>query len=164
MKTTINNLDLKKLADFLVRAKTKTYAFGGKEIKPWRKGFKELEYRENDWYYRDSYAGFFMAPGQEVVYYKNKPVWAMAYSGGMIESLIGDVDFAKKTFNFLKGSLKRVNAKKPFRGPEKLIRKEWTYNCKVKGDISSFAGIEEIKYKGKVVFVQNYLGGLIIAK
>ena len=32
----------------------------------------------------------------------------------------------------------------------------------VEGDITSFKGTEKISFKGKVVFVQNFMGGLIL--
>jgi len=75
-------LNLKELAKFLVKAKMGTYAADGAEVSPQRPEFKELEFIEGDWEYRDSYAGFFFAPGQEVVRYKRKPVWIMSYHGG----------------------------------------------------------------------------------
>ena len=100
--------NLIELKQFLVKAKTCTYADEGKEVKPQRPGFKELEFLKGDWKYRDSYSGFFMAPGQEIVSFKGQPVWAMAYSGGMVKDHRKDKDFAKQTFTFLKKALLRV--------------------------------------------------------
>lgn len=156
-------IDLKELADFLVRAKTMTYAAGGKEIVPQRPGFKELEFKEGGWEYRDSYTGFFSAPGQEVVRHNGKPVWAMAYSGGMLPKH-HDLSFAKQTFTFLKECLSRVKANKPFRGPEHFKSGDFEYKTSNKGDITDFMGTEQIYYKGKVVFRQYYIGGLIAGK
>ena len=159
------DINLKELSSFLVKAKTKTYAaVDSQEISSQRPGFKELEFLEEDWNYRDSYAGFFMAPGQEIVYFKNNPTWAMAYSGGMIPEFHGDLDFAKQTFNFLKKALSKVEESRPFRGPENLKEGDWEYVDSTKGDITDFIGTERILYKGKEVFKQNYIGGLIISK
>ncbi len=67
-------IDLTELKKFLVEAKKHTYAGGGKETTPQRPGFIELEFSKGSWYYRDSYCGFFQAPGQEVVRFNGKPV------------------------------------------------------------------------------------------
>lgn len=156
--------DLIQLAKFLVKAKTRTYAGESKEIPPQRSGFTELELEEGNFEYRDSYSGFFQAPGQEVVRYKGKPIWAMAYSGGMEKEYHGDVDFAIKTFSFLKQALLLVEESKPFRGPDNLKEGDYEYINKIEGDIINFRGQEEILYKGEKVFTQNYIGGLIIQK
>jgi len=160
------NIDLDQLADFLVEAKRLTYASDGREVAAERSGFKELEYTDDrfpDLHYRDSYAGFFQAPGQEVVRYQGIPVWAMAYVGGMNVGFRHE-DFAKRTFSFLKKALKLVERSKPFRGPSKLSEGEWVYGALNEGDVTDFFGAESIRYEGRVVFSQNYIGGLIIHK
>jgi len=156
--------DLNQLAKFLVRAKTQTYAGDGKEITAQRPGFTELEFKEGDFEYRDSYSGFFQAPGQEVVRYKGNPIWTMAYSGGMEKKYHGNTDFALKTFSFLKQALSRVEEIKPYRGHDDLKEGDFEYINKVEGDIANFRGQEQILYKGEKVFVQDYIGGLIIQK
>ncbi len=153
-----------KLVEFLVRAKKETYAGGGEEISPQRPGFKESEYREGDWYYRDSYSGFYQAPGQEVVYFKDEPVWAMTYSGGMKKEFHGDEALAKKTFGFLKKCLSQAGKDEPFRGPRELVEGDFSYQMVLKGDINDFSGEERIFYKGKEVFHQRFIGGMIIQK
>lgn len=156
--------DLNKLAKFLVKAKTQTYAGEGQEITAQRPGFTELEFEDGDFEYRDSYSGFFQAPGQEVVRYKGEPVWVMAYSGGMEKKYHGNIDFAEKTFSFLKQALLRVEESNPYRGPDNLKEGDYEYINKVEGDIANFRGQEQILYKGERVFVQDYIGGLIIQK
>ena len=54
---------LKQLNRFLGKAMLETYAGDGVKVKSQRSGFKELEYKEGDWYYRDSYTGFFRSWG-----------------------------------------------------------------------------------------------------
>ena len=98
----MNDQLLHNLHQFMAKASKATYASGGGKVdKPWRQGFKELEYREGDWYYRDSYTGFLRSWGQEVVWYKNKPVWTCLYGGGMEPDKM-NVSFANETFGFLK--------------------------------------------------------------
>ena len=155
---------LNELSTFLITAKVQTYAGDGKEIKPERQGFRELNYKKWEFEYRDSYSGFYSAPGQEVVRFRGEPVWTMAYSGGMIKKHHGNFDFSKKTFEFLKEALIRVPVSKPFRGPEKFSKGDFVYESKVVGDVTWFKGSEKIKFKGKVVFRQDYIGGLIVQK
>jgi hypothetical protein len=157
-------LDLKKMAAFLVKAKINTYAADGKETSPQRKGFRELEFSDGDFYYRDSYSGYFCAPGQEVVYFKEVPVWTMAYAGGMSEGFQKNKKLTGNTFKFLKKVLSRVEESRPFRGPKSFSEGEWTYKSSVKGDITNFEGREKIFYRKKEVFTQKYMGGLIIHK
>jgi len=160
----IKQFTLEELAKFLVKAKTNTYAAGGKEIAPQRPGFKELEFSEGDWKYRDSYAGFYFAPGQEIVRFKEQPIWTMAYSGGMLPEHHGHQDLAKLTFAFLKKALMLVKESKPFRGPDKFDEAGFAYLALNEGDITEFKGVELIWQKGNLVFKQNYIGGLIVPK
>ncbi len=157
-------LNLEELAKFLVKAKAKTYAGSGKEILPQRPLFKELEYIEGYWEYRDSYAGFYFAPGQEVVRFKKQPVWAMAYSGGMNSEYHGNRSFAELTYTFLKSALLKVEESRPFRGPRDYKDGDFEYIDKSDGDIKDFIGTEKILYQGKEVFKQHYIGGLILDK
>ncbi len=159
MKTNLN-----ELVQFLVKAKSQAYAGDGKEVSPQRPGFKELLFKEGNWEYRDSYAGFFFAPGQEVVRFKGNPIWTMAYSGGMLIKYHGNTDFAKQTFTFLKKCLLRVEESRPFRGPEKFQEGDFKYKDSSKGNLTDFSGTEHIFFKGKEVFRQHYIGGLIIPK
>ncbi|MEK6953258.1 MAG: DUF5680 domain-containing protein [Nanoarchaeota archaeon] len=161
-------LNLKKLAEFLVKAKKNTYASLNKmEIEPERPGFDELEFEGEGFYYRDSYVGFFQAPGMEVVRLdgKNgKSIWTMAYSGGMLKKYHGDVDFAKKVFTFLKKALEAVSVESPFRGPKNLKDNEWEYVNDIEGDIERFVGYEKIFFKKEEVFSQDYIGGIVLDK
>lgn len=157
-------INFDELKEFLVKAKVNTYAGDGKEIVSQRPDFKELEFSEGDWYYRDSYTGFYQAPGQEIVRFKGEVVWAMAYSGGMKRKFFNKPDFTKQIFNFLKKCLEQVNKEIPYRGPLNFKEGDYDYINKVKGNIKEFTGCEKILYQGKVVFKQSYIGGLVIPK
>jgi hypothetical protein len=156
------NVNIKKLANFLVKAKKQTYADDGKEVTPQRPGFKELEYSDGDYVYRDSYTGFFSAPGQEIVRFKGIAIWSMAYSGGMKKKFHKDAEFAEKVFTFLKKALSRVTEDIPFRGPENFKQGDFEYVNYFEGDITNFRGYEKILFKGKEVFNQDYIGGLVV--
>lgn len=145
----------RQLNDFLGKAALATYAGGGKRIETEKIGFFDMEYREGDFYYRDSFAGYLASHGQETVWYQDKPVWMCSYAGGMRGSKTDDADFAHDTFEFLKKAMRTGEKSKNFqpRGPKKLN------DCT--GDITNFKGHEEIRYKGELVFVHDYFGGVL---
>jgi hypothetical protein len=157
---------LQELNNFLGKATINTYAGGGVEVDPEEAGFKELDYRDGDWYYKDSYTGFSQSWGREVIWYKQKPFWTQIYGGGMIEKYQNDIKFAHETFDFLKKALSAGEKQKDFqpRGPKGFLDNDWEYFCKWHGDITRFEGHEEILFKKEVVFTHDFLGGLIVAK
>lgn len=165
----MNNI-LKELNEFLGKAALATYAGGGKGLDPEKaeKGMKDLEYgnQSDEWYYKDSYAGFFQSWGREVVWHNQKPFWIQIYGGGMAKEYHNNSEFTHKTFDFLKKALSAGEKSDSFqpRGPKKFKYKEWSYGCDMKGDIKKFKGSEKIKYNGKVVFTHDFSGGLYIYK
>lgn len=159
----MESFDLDELNKFLFDANSNGYAGGGNEFTPpQRPGFDEIHYQKDEWLFHDSYAGHYFAPGQEIVYFKNKPVWAMAYAGGMKFEYHGDEDFTRNTFIFLKKALMAMDPKKPFRGPEKFEYADWRYVSSITGDTKDFTGNEKIYYQNKLVFEQNFIGGVIV--
>jgi len=158
------NEELKiELNRFMGRAAKATYASGGGKVEPWRKGFNELEYREGDWYYRDSYTGFLRSWGQEVIWYKDKPIWTCSYGGGMSADRM-DAAFALETFTFLKKVFMAGDKENTFqpRGPKDFQEGEWKYHCELKGDITKFNGNEFISQNDETVFTHEFVGGLVI--
>lgn len=157
-------IDLGELAAFLVKAKRATYASESavREEVPQRPGFKELSFKDGNWEYRDSYSGSRYAPGQEYVKFDGLPVWAMAYSGGMLPEYHKDLVLIGQTFGFLKKVLLKVDARRPFRGPKLLVEGDWMYQSSVKGNMIRLVGLEQILYKGKEVFSQDFIGQVII--
>jgi hypothetical protein len=164
---------LEKLNQFLGKATLSTYASGGKEADPEKPGFssrfpgfKEFEYGEGDFYYRDSYSGFFVSSGQEAVWYKGIPVWVQSYGGGMEPKFRKDEEFAHQTFSFLKRALSSGEKVKSFqpRGKSGFKEGDWEYNCEWSGDITSFKGYEKITHKKEVVFTHHFFGFVILYK
>lgn len=151
-------MNAKEFKQFLVKAKKNTYALNGEsKEKKLSDGSKELIFKENDFKYKDRYFGSKQFIGEEIVYYKNKPVWGMNYKGGINSDIIPYSD----VYNFLKECLRKVNSIKPFRGPGGFKRDNLKYVNKVKGSIDSFIGEESILYKGKTIYKLNYQGGFI---
>ena len=79
--------------EFLGKASLATYAGGGPGVDPElvERGMKELEYGDLDgeWYYKDSYSGFFQSFGREVVWHNGKPFWCQVYGEEWSLSFIG---------------------------------------------------------------------------
>jgi len=157
---------LSELNNFFGKAALNTYAGGGQEIDPEEEGFKELEYRERNWYYKDSYTGFFQSWGRETIWYNKKPIWMQIYGGGMSKKFQNNAQFAHETFDFLKRVLSAGEKQKEFqpRGPKSVVENEWEYSCNWKGDITKFKGHEKIIFKKVTVFTHHFLGGLIIVQ
>jgi hypothetical protein len=157
---------LTELNRFLGEAALNTYAGGGKEVDPEELCFKELKYQKGEWYYKDSYTGFFQSYGRETVWYKKKPFWTQIYGGGMTKEYQNNVSFAHETFDFLKKALSAGEKQEEFqpRGPKKFKFKDGEYSCEVKGSITKFQGSEKILFKKEVVFTHDFFGGLILGK
>lgn len=161
---------LDQLNKFLGKAAMATYAGGGEGVDPERaeKGMKELEYgnKEDEWYYKDSYSGFFQSWGREVVCHYGKPFWIQIYGGGMTAEFHNNLEFTHNTFNFLKKALSAGEKSKTFqpRGPRKFKDGDWSYKCQTKGNIKKFKGSEVISYKEKIVFTHDFAGGLFLYK
>ncbi len=157
---------LQELNRFLGKASLNTYAGSGQEVDPEEAGFKELEFKEGEWYYKDSYTGFFQSWGREVVWHNQKPFWTQIYGGGMTQKYQKDTPFAHETFDFLKKALSAGEKREYFqpRGPKSFSEGDWDYFCKWNGEIVRFEGQEKIFFKKEVVFTHDFLGGLILSR
>jgi hypothetical protein len=144
----------KKLIEFLIRAKCLTYAGKGAEDMPSRPGSHDLHYTEGDLLYIDSFLGGSKFGGEEALWRENTPFWTMNYYGIVTdkEHFSGD---------FLKESLLRVPADKPFRGPKDYSEGEYKYSCDVDGDLYYFSGKEEIFYCGEKIYECLFHGGVV---
>lgn len=154
---------LAELSEFIVEANGKTWAAEGAEVEPQRPGYQELEYRNGLWLLRDSYTGYFRAPGMTTVYYNDTPAWTMQYGGhGQSE---GHESHTKQTFNFLKAALMKVTVQLPFRGPEEYVEGDNTYHfTMLSGDINEGLWREEITENGELTFTQTGLVGTVIGR
>ncbi len=161
-------IDLQSLENFIDVAVKECYLsdfLSKKEPVPERENFFELVHSEGDWHYRDSFTGFYISIGQEIVRYKGRAVWGTSYSGGMREEYIGNLEFFGELETFLRKSLSIPDSEsyQP-RGPERFEEGDWRYECKWEGDIKEFHGLETIYYKDEEVFYHRFMGGLIIGK
>lgn len=151
-------MDKNKLLTFLIEARTNTYAGGGGKVKPAFPGSTQLEYKEEDWLYRDVYnMGNKIFTGLETVYFKNKPVWSNCYYGdfkGMTEKEVDEI---------LQAALIKNKDRTRLWYQVEWKKKNFKYVCTpdYQKGIEEVAGLEEI-YKGKEkVYFLFYAGGFI---
>ncbi|MBN1696741.1 MAG: hypothetical protein JW881_04445 [Spirochaetales bacterium] len=145
---------MKDLGSFLVKAKINTYAAQKGHVSPSRRASKDMAYTEGDYYYLDSYFGERDFSGQEIVYFRDKPVWCMNYYGTMLKE-----DPPPGFIETLREALLKVTVAAPFRGPEEYRRGTYIYRCSHEGTVSFFKGTEDIRYDGEEVYRLYFHGG-----
>lgn len=145
---------MNEILDFLLTARTKTYAGNGGSVEPALSGSKQLEYTEGEYLYRDIYyVGEHDFLGIETIYFQNKPVWSMVYHGDWND--ITDEEVA----NFLPSAL--IANAQTARTNKKV---EWTqdsyrYLCEGEGELENFHGLETVFKDGQSVHRVVYHSG-----
>ena len=81
----IETIDLKALCEFLIEAKKNSYAGEGARSPSKCILSKNYLYTKGDFRYEDQYFGEYLDVGEEIVWFKEIPVWGMGYRGGMFE-------------------------------------------------------------------------------
>ena len=142
-----------EIIQFLIRAKCATYAGKGAETASSRPSSHDLEYREGDLMYLDTFLGGERFAGEEALWTRDVPYWSMNY--------VGRVTGASFSGDFLKEALLRVPFEKPFRGPQEYSDGDYTYKCEVSGDFEWFQGYETIEYRGAVIYDCYFHGSTI---
>ena len=138
---------------FLLQAKKSTYAAGGSETNPSRPNSHDLRYDEGEYTYIDTYLGSKCFTGEEAIWSRNMPLWAMNYSGRVLDDRFdGD---------FLKRALLQVPPERPLRGPETYQEGSMRYVCNVDGDDQWFHGYEEILLGSERIYECFFHGGVI---
>jgi hypothetical protein len=154
-----SNFSLEELNQFVVQAKAATYVGNGSKTISCRMGSHDLKFQEGSFSYLDSYFGGTDFIGQEVVYYKDEPIWAMNYYGKIIKK---DSITAAETGKIIKASLSRMYKEGRFLGGFEYSRNGDTYIDSSDGDVVSFTGKEWITRNSVRVYELIYHGGLII--
>ena len=149
---------IEQLEAFIVRAKAATYVGSGAKSPSCRPGSHDLQFRDGDFAYLDSYFGGADFIGQEVVYHQGRPVWAMNYYGRILEpSLIA----AAQAGQIIKESLSAMYREGRFLGGWEHTMGNDVYVDASTGDVASFTGQERIARGGVQVYELVYHGGLI---
>lgn len=145
--------DIERIKKFLCVAKKNGYAAHAPEQQPSRPASHDIHYRDGDFLYIDSYLYGERFSGEEAVWYKGTPVWAMNFSGRVLgQSFSGD---------FLKESLSNLKEELPFRGPLVYSNGDYSYHCTVSGEFEWFQGNEEIFCGGERVYECYFHGGIV---
>lgn len=151
-------IDKTKLTQFLLKARTQTYAGAGGKTKPVFNGSTQLERKEKDWFYRDVYYtgnGIFM--GLEVVHYQDRPVWAMSYYGNFRSMSEQEIDSILREALLANWQTARTWKKVQWE------KDNCRYVCEpdFEGSIKEMTGAEKIYKDKKEVYRFFYAGGLI---
>ena len=149
---------LHQLNDFIVGAKAATYVGDGKKIAPCRIGSHDLAFDLGDFSYLDSYFGGTDFIGEEVVYFRGEPVWAMNYYGQILNP---EKINAAEAGAMIKASLSLMYKQGRFLGGFEHREAGSKYTDSNTGDLTSFTGTESISREGEVVYQLVYHGGLI---
>ena len=151
-------IDLNELNTFIVRAKAATYVGDGKHTAPCRPGSHDLRFTDGEWGYLDSYFGGTDFIGEEVVYFDEKPVWAMNYYGRILRD---DLLTAAQAGQMIKASLSRMYKEDRFLGGFEHSENDLTYVDTSEGNSDSFHGREFIRRGQDIAYELVYHGGLI---
>lgn len=146
------------LTDFIVKAKAATYVGSGKESASCRPSSHDLEFRKGPFLYLDSYFGGADFIGEEVVYFDEKPVWAMNYYGRI---LAPDKITGAETGQVIKKGLSLLYQQGRFLGGFEHSDGRDIYLDTNEGDTTSFSGLEWIERDSIRVYELVYHGGLI---
>ncbi|GAA2231756.1 DUF5680 domain-containing protein [Streptomyces amakusaensis] len=147
------------LESFIVRAKSATYVGGAGKIAPVRSASHDLEYREDDLVYRDSYFGGTDFLGQETVHLAGRPVWGMNYYGYLLTE---DLD-AFTAGETIKTALTALYAEGRFLGGFRHTVGGLTYADETVGEVDRFRGVEHIATAdGTRAYELRYHGGRIL--
>ena len=152
------DLSLEELHAFIIKAKSATYVGDGQTTDPCRPGSHDLKFQEEPFSYLDSYFGGSDFIGQEVVYFKAQPVWAMNYYGRILEP---EHIRAEEAGNMIKASLSKMYAEDRFLGGFEHETEGLHYTDTSQGKVDSFSGKEWIVRAGLRVYKLDYHGGLI---
>ena len=154
----MNGLDKSTLEVFIVRAKANTYVGGGQKSPACRPFSNDLQFHEGSFSYLDSYFGGTDFLGQEVVYYEEKPVWALNYYGRILKPALIDGQTAGR---IIMESLDKLYQQGRFLGGFENETSLGTYSDTNEGDVSSFKGVEWISVQEQKVYELVYHGGLV---
>ena len=154
----MSNFSIDQLTAFIVRAKAATYVGGGTHSPSCRPHSHDLQFRDGDFDYLDSYFGGADFIGEEVVYFLEQPVWAMNYYGRILQpSLIT----AAEAGQIIQVSLSQLYRQGRFLGGFEYTVSNSRYVDTSAGDTDHFTGTEWIIRDAVKVYELVYHGGVI---
>ena len=150
---------MNSLLDFIIQAKAATYVGNGAHIESCRPNSHDLEFRSGDYYYLDSYFGGTDFLGEEVVYFKDQPVWVENYYGKILQP---DLITAAEAGKMIKTSLSVMYSEQRFLGTFQHELDDLIYFDTNEGDFQHFRGLEWIEKNGVRVYELFYHGGVVV--
>jgi hypothetical protein len=151
-------MNIEELNAFIVRAKAATYVGDGEHVSSCRQGSHDLRFETGKWAYHDSYFGGSDFIGEEVVYFEERPVWAMNYYGRILRA---DLITAAQAGQMIKASLSRMYTEGRFLGGFEHTEQDLTYVDASYGTADCFHGRELIRRGQETAYELDYHGGLI---
>ncbi|MEM7802555.1 MAG: DUF5680 domain-containing protein [Chloroflexota bacterium] len=146
---------MKDLIDFLVEARTVTYAIPhGTAV---GEGIEEMSYDRGEWRYRDRYAGQNRYGGQEMVWRYDQVVWLKNY----IAEVVSNRRPTSEIYSFQREVLGQPDPEHLMRGPAYYTNGFYRYTNQIEGDLSFFIGMEQIYYDDEEVYRMTFHGGKI---
>ncbi|HEY1348291.1 MAG TPA: DUF5680 domain-containing protein [Ktedonobacteraceae bacterium] len=151
-----------ELIHFLLHAKRQTCAGQGNQapVAPLLPGARQQEYYEAPFLYRALSFGQASFVGQETVYFRGRPIWAMSYAGGVLPTVVHPEE-RDRIAVFLQQALQLVTYERPFRGPQRYSTEPYRYLDSTQGDLTRFRGEEIIMRTSERVYDARYAGGLL---
>ncbi len=152
------------MIEFLVEANNFLYRFPDNIIfRDTANGdMKLVEHRRGDFIYRNYIIGNRSLHGTILVLKDGKPVWVLAYEGGVLDHLMSD-DTVRKIYAFVRKNLSRATLEHPIRGPNEYHEGKLHYSNSFYGHIDKFNGSETVTLEDqKIIYKLNYTGGDII--
>jgi hypothetical protein len=142
------------LTRFIITAKKATYIASDSPVASSRPGSHDLTYEASPYAYRDSYFGGTDFVGQEVVWLRAEPIWAMNYYGYILRP---DLITPTQAGNILKAALSQPHAQ------GRLLDnfEHENYKIQSQGTVAHFSGTEAITLNGALAYQLDYHGGLI---
>lgn len=148
---------LKTIEEFIIQARTQTYAGNAGKVTPALEGSTQLEYREGDWLYRDVYyTGQNTFYGMETIFYENKALFGLSYYGNWGTMTEIEIDL------ILRGAL-LANPKTRLYYPIEWQKEGYLYACIPSSTtgLNEIGGTETISKNGKEVYVFYYAGSVL---
>jgi hypothetical protein len=142
--------------DFVLRARTKTYAAQSGQTSPLLPGAVQFEYEDGPWCYRDVYyLGNGMFSGLEAAFREGRPVFSMSYFGDFSAMSEEQADSLLKPNLLALWEHARTHEHVMSEAPDH------TYVCAGQGSPAQHQGLEEIFVDGARVYWLRYTGGVI---
>lgn len=148
-----------ELRSFLITANKAGYGNNEAVITTEEDGGHTIRFKDGRFSFCDYFYGGHPYSGQEVIYERGKPVWAMQYRGWVHNTDLTPSD----VYNIvLKPALLNAPVESPYRGPTELtVENGYSYRNKWTGDMTNFRGEENIELNGQEIYKGLYFGGLV---